>query len=86
MRPYSEIQDIGHIYREFSNDVDDTELVWHRDRKDRIVEIMDGIDWKFQFDNQLPINIHVGDVLYIKANQFHRILKGKTPLKVKIKE
>ena len=74
------------LLREFKNDVPSEELIWHRDRSDRIVEVISGFGWKFQRDNRLPVSLREGDVFKIPAGQYHRLLKGKTDLVVKIFE
>lgn len=82
-RPYSEIREDGFIIREFSQNISPFELVWHRDKADRIVEAMHETDWLFQLDNELPIPI---DKIFIPKETYHRLIKGKGKLKVKIKE
>lgn len=82
MNPYKDINNT----RTFSKDVLTEELVWHRDKEDRTVTILEGVGWKFQKDNELPIHLNVGDEVAIKAFEYHRIIKGKTDLKIEIKE
>lgn len=72
--------------RIFESTVDDAELVWHRDRKNRTVKIIESNGWKFQEDNKIPVELFPGDVLHIKACEYHRILKGKDRLVVEITE
>ena len=67
--------------RIFDQDVDEMELVWHRDREDRVVELVEPTDWKFQFDNQLPQQI---DKIFIPKGTYHRVIKGKGDLKIKV--
>jgi len=86
MKPYNQIKKGNTILRTFSPSVQNEELVWHRDKRDRVVEVLEGKNWKVQLDNQLPRELKVGDVFEIKAETYHRILKGTTPLKVKIIE
>jgi quercetin dioxygenase-like cupin family protein len=86
MKPYNQIKKGNTILRTFSPSVQNEELVWHRDKRDRVVEVLEGKNWKVQLDNQLPRELKVGDVFEIKAETYHRILKGTTPLKVKIRE
>ena len=85
MKPYKDrqITETSKI-RVFKSDVDSGELQWHRDREDRLVEVMGGNGWKFQLDNQLPINLTEGQVLLIPQGTYHRIFKGKDDLKIKI--
>lgn len=80
MKPY---QDSSNI-RVFSKNVDPTELVWHQDKEDRDVEVLEGEGWKFQFDNELPLDVKKGDRIFITEGRIHRILKGTTDLKIKI--
>ena len=52
--PFDEYIEEGYHIRTFSKDVDDMELVWHRDREDRVVESVDETDWMIQIDNEIP--------------------------------
>ena len=73
--------------REFNPSITDSEeYVWHRDRTDRTVIVLEGSDWQFQFDNELPSIINKGDKLYIPRMIYHRLLPGTTNLKLKITE
>ena len=70
--------------RTFSKKVNSMELVWHQDKEDRNIEILEGEGWLFQRDNELPLLLKEGDHIFITANQIHRIIKGNTDLKIKI--
>jgi len=70
--------------RTFSKDVDPTSLVWHSDKEDRLIEVIDGEGWSIQMDNQLPLVLSKGDRIFITEGQVHRVLKGITDLKIKI--
>jgi quercetin dioxygenase-like cupin family protein len=70
--------------RTFSKKVNSMELVWHQDKEDRNIEILEGEGWLFQRDNELPLLLKEGDRIFITANQIHRIIKGNTDLKIKI--
>ena len=72
--------------RTFSVDVDEDELVWHRDHHDRYVTIIEGDGWRIQMDNKLPRMLEPGDAFPIPKNTYHRILKGYTDLVVEILE
>ena len=74
------------LLREFSKDVDNDELVWHRDKNLRLVEVVSGEGWKFQRDEQLPVVLEAGDVFAIPAGEYHRLHRGETNLVVKIFE
>jgi len=86
VNPYSEEVQNEVILRVFKEDVENDELVWHRDRKDRKVEIIESNNWLFQFEDQLPIEMKKGDVLNIPKESYHRIIKGSNDLIVKIFE
>ena len=67
---------------EFSKDTD--EFVWHRDKEDRIIKCEHNTDWKFQMDNELPISFD--NEIFIKAERYHRLIKGNNDLILKIKK
>jgi hypothetical protein len=50
----------------FSKDINKLELVWHKDKEDRHIEILDGEGWSIQMDDQLPLAISKGDRIFIK--------------------
>lgn len=72
------------IVRTFSINVDSEELKWHRDRENRIVEVLEGGFWYLQMDNELPIQLINGEKYYIPQGVYHRVLKGIKDLKVEI--
>ena len=80
MNPYTDKNNI----REFSSNVDELDLVWHQDKEDRLVEILEGEGWKFQRDNNIPVDMKIGDRIFIPEGEIHRIIKGTTNLKIKI--
>ena len=80
MNPY---QDKSNI-RTFSKDVDPMDLIWHMDDEDRTITILEGSGWQFQRDNELPLELKEGDRIFIPKHQIHRVIKGKTDLKIKI--
>ena len=82
-RPYSEKEQDGYIIREFSRNTPTYELVWHRDKKDRVVETTHNTDWLFQLDNQLPQRL-TKKKLFIPKETYHRLIKGTGDLVVKI--
>lgn len=84
MNPYSQIRENNLIVRTFSQDIDEEELVWHRDREDRQVTVLEETDWQFQFDNELPQVLK--DVIFIPKNTYHRLIKGTGELNVHIIE
>ena len=83
--PFKEKQINKQLFlREFSANVDEMDLIWHEDREDRIVHVLEGNDWKFQFDEQLPFEMLDGIDIVIPKGIIHRIIKGKGPLKIKV--
>ncbi len=82
-RPYSEKKEDGYIIREFSRNTPTYELVWHRDKKDRVVEAMNETDWMFQLDNEVPQRL-TENKLFIPKETYHRLIKGTDDLVVKI--
>jgi hypothetical protein len=70
------------IIREFDENIDPVELMWHRDNEDRLVSPVNKTDWKFQIENELPKEIQ-GEI-FIQRGVWHRIIKGTGSVKVKI--
>lgn len=72
--------------RTFYQDVDDDELKWHQDEKDRWVTVLQSDNWEFQMDNGLPSKINDGDKIFIPKFAWHRVIKGSGNLVVSIEE
>ena len=70
--------------RTFPADVDEMDLVWHEDPENRVIEVIEGNGWKFQYDDQLPFEMIDGVEFTIIKGQIHRVIKGKGPLKIKV--
>ena len=82
-KPYTDIEVTDkYIIREFNENIDPIELLWHRDNENRIVEIIGKTDWKIQLDNQLPTSIN--ESISIPKHMYHRLIKGTGNLKLKI--
>lgn len=86
MKPYKENKKGNLTERVFKENTDTHELVWHRDKKDREVTVLESDGWMFQMDNELPIVLNEGDVIEIPKNTYHRIMRGNGNLKITIKE
>jgi quercetin dioxygenase-like cupin family protein len=86
MKPYKEVLNNNSRVREFKVNTPNKELVWHRDEKDRYVTVLEGEGWHFQLDNELPLELQKKDVIFIPKQKYHRVLKGKTDLLIKIEE
>jgi hypothetical protein len=81
--PFTETKLEENTYiRIFDEETDSGEMVWHRDYEDRIIESIEETDWGFQLDNQLPISI--SGKIYIPRGVYHRLIKGKGDLKIKL--
>ena len=84
-KPYSDIAIYDNcVIREFGENIDPIELMWHRDNEDRVVEVLNQTDWFFQYDNQLPIPLKENVSLKIARHDWHRIIKGTGNLRLKI--
>ena len=70
--------------REFKEDTDSGEFMWHRDREDRIIESIGETDWKIQLDDELP-KVIKGEV-FIPMGVYHRVIKGTGDLKIKLQK
>ena len=83
MQPYIDIEVTdNYIIREFNENIDPIELLWHRDDENRTIEILGETDWKVQLDNQLPTSMN--DPIFIQRHEWHRVIKGTGTLKLKI--
>ena len=71
-----------HIIREFSDQTNIIEFMWHRDNEDRLVEALHDTDWQVQLDNELPTSLD--KPIFIPRHQYHRVIKGSGKLRVKI--
>lgn len=80
--PFTEEIKENYYIRTFNKDVDMEELVWHRDREDRLIECIGKTNWQFQRDNELPICFD--KPIFIKAEVYHRLIKGDGDLILKI--
>ena len=72
--------------RTFPADVDEMDLIWHADKENRIITVLEGNGWKFQFDEELPIKMTKGLSISILKGRLHRIIKGKGPLKINLQK
>jgi hypothetical protein len=84
--PFEQIVENGKLIRTFLPDVDDEELKWHQDLKDRKVKIIEDGGWLFQMDDSLPIKLSIDEILSIPKLSWHRVIKGDNKLVVEIEE
>lgn len=81
--PFKEQKLCDKVYmRTFDESVDSDELVWHRDREDRIIEATEETDWSIQLDNELPISLN--SRVSIKSGVYHRLVKGSGSLSLRV--
>lgn len=84
-KPYKDKKN-KYIYRFFNVNDNSMSLVWHRDKKDRWVKIINGFGWYLQMDNDIPFKLIKNQTYFIPKETFHRIIKGKSNLLIRIKE
>ena len=83
-KPYQELRTFDIILRKFKEDVDEHELVWHRDRRDRKVEVLNQTNWMVQLENEVPQQLK--ETIFIPKNTYHRLIKGAGDLDLRILE
>ena len=72
--------------RTFPADVDEMDLILHADKENRIITVLEGNGWKFQFDEELPIEMTKGKSISILKGVIHRVIKGNGPLVIKLQK
>jgi|GEM_PF-416470 len=86
-KPYTDKIKGNTKIRTFESAIESDELVWHRDRENRIITVLEGKGWFFQMDNEIPKEMRAGDILEVKKMDYHRLYKsGTTTLKISIEE
>lgn len=83
-KPYQELRTFNTILRKFKEDTHEDELVWHKDRKDRKVEILNNTNWMVQLENDIPQQLK--ETIFIPKNTYHRLIKGTGDLDLRILE
>ena len=84
--PFTQQSIDGKILRTFSSNVDEEELKWHYDLKDRKVQIVKGDNWELQMDKELPEKLTPLKEYFIPKGVYHRVIKGEGELVVLIEE
>jgi len=83
--PFAEKQITKNIFlREFKQNISSDELIWHLDKEDREITILESKGWKLQLDNQLPQKLVEGKTYFIPKMTYHRVIKGEGNLKIKL--
>ena len=83
-KPFTEERFEGYIIRHFDASYPDHLFKWHWDEEDRIIQALEDSDWRFQYDNELPIPIEPNHCIDIPAGAWHRIHRGSDDLIIKI--
>lgn len=84
--PFTQETFDGKILRTFSSEVDEDELKWHYDLKDRKVQVIRGDNWELQMDNEIPQKLTPLKEYFIPKGVYHRVIKGQGDLVVLIEE
>ena len=85
IKPYEDVILNSNVKeRTFEENVTDVELLWHRDREDRTIEVIEGNNWKLQLDDELPVILEKNQKYFIPAGVYHRAIKGDGKLRIKI--
>ena len=72
------------LLREFSNTHVSSDQMWHRDKENRTVVVVEAGGWSFQKDDELPTLLKEGDIIKIQKEEWHRVIKGEGKLVVKV--
>jgi hypothetical protein len=83
-KPYKEEFIDGWFYRTFTEETAKSEMVWHRDREDRLVEAVVPTDWLIQMEDSLQVPIK--GQIFVPMGAWHRAIKGSGELKIRIKK
>ena len=90
--PFKEVllesnSDYSKVLREFSKDLSNEDLNWHRDKEDRLIEVKSGHEWYIQFENELPRLMLEGLKFRIPKYTWHRIInKNRTNLVIEVRK
>tara|TARA_R110000823_G_scaffold260000_3_gene380973 strand:+ start:356 stop:634 length:279 start_codon:yes stop_codon:yes gene_type:complete len=83
--PFKEKQIAENVFlRYFDHNILSEELIWHQDQEDRTIEIIQSNDWYFQRDEEVPFKLVEGMKFSIKKLDYHRLLRGKDDLIIKV--
>lgn len=83
-KPFTEEHYGDYIIRHFDPSYPEHLFKWHWDNESRRIIALNESDWKFQFDNEMPINLTTESIISIPKGTIHRVIKGTVPLSVKI--
>lgn len=83
-KPFTEEHFGDYIIRHFDPSYPEHLFKWHWDSENRVIKALNDSDWKFQFDNELPIKIEVNKEIIVEKGVIHRLIKGTNRLSLKI--
>ena len=82
-KPYTDIiESDDTVSRLFPATTKPEALKWHMDDEDRIITVLEKTNWRFQFEDQLPVPLN--KPIFIRRHQWHRLIKGEGPLMISI--
>ena len=76
----------GSIIRLFDSNAKEDDLIWQKEEKDREITVLDGVGWKIQFKDKLPIELKKGQLYNVKAMEYHKLIRGVEGLTLRIWE
>ena len=85
-KPFDQWEEGGLIVRDFHRNADWWLFKWHADECDRIIWATSRSDWFLQFDGEDPIQLIKNKRIFIPEGVRHRLIPGKSKLKIKIWE
>ena len=62
------------VQRKFYKSLCEEELIWHRDKEDREIFLIEGDGWYLQKENELPQLMCKDSILKIPKETWHRII------------
>ena len=86
VKPYYEARTLQCMYRRFPKDVDRNLLIWHRDKRERVVKVITGRSWLLQFEDDIPFLLEEDESYIIPKMTYHRLIKGRNDLVLEIIE
>lgn len=84
--PFSQVIEGEKIIRTFLPTIDVDELKWHRDQKDRKIQVIESGGWEYQSDDNLPVLLEDNMTFFISKDCWHRVIAGHDKLIVEIEE
>lgn len=85
-KPFDQWTEGDLIIRNFHRDADWWLFKWHADECDRIIWATNRNDWRFQSEDEEPIRLVKNKHVFIPVGVRHRLIPGKSKLKIKIWE